>query len=105
VHDGVLRKSSEQAHDTQVFSASMMSRGLIADLLARAQVSTKVTQVLVTSRATHATTTRRNETKYDVIARRKPTYVRANLLHNAGTFVASNHWQFKRQVTCNYVLI
>jgi hypothetical protein len=40
-----------------------------------------------------------------MIARCKPTYVCANLLHNASTFVATNHWQLKRQIACDDVFV
>jgi hypothetical protein len=59
----------------------------------------------MTSRATHATAARRNESENDVIARCKPTYVRANLLHDASTFVSTNHWQLERQIACDYVFV
>ena len=83
----------------------MMSRSLIADLLAGCHVGTKVTQVLVTSRATHTTTTRWDETKYDMIAGCKPTHICADLLHNSSTFVAADNWKFKWQVASNKMLV
>ena len=82
-----------------------MTRSLIADLLASCHVGTKVTQVLVTSRATHTTTTRWNETKNDVISWCKPTHICANLLHNTGTLVTTNDWKFKWQVASNKMLV
>jgi hypothetical protein len=83
----------------------MVTRGAVAELLSKRQTITKITQVLVTSRATWATAARWNETEYNVVAHCEPTHAFANFLNDAGAFMATDKWQFKWQVASEQMFI